>query len=91
MFSQGPPSPPLARFAADAGHLAPHTHATPTTVQGSELMRFAAAGAATLLIGGDLIVTVCQVKIAHVIAPTTPIKAIVHACIQAIPALRSVL
>ena len=47
---------------ADAGHLAPGvTHATPQTVQGSDLMRFAAAGDATLLIGGDLIVTVCQV------------------------------
>ena len=62
-----PHSPPIARFAADAGHLAPHAHATPTTVQGSELMRFAAAGDATLLIGGDLIVTVCQVSFAYMI------------------------
>ena len=53
---------PVASYAADAGHLAPKAHATPTTVQGSDLMRFAAAGDATLLIGGDLIVTVCQVN-----------------------------
>ncbi len=51
----------MATQLADAGHLAPHAHATPQTVQGSDLMRFAAAGDATLLIGGDLIVTVCQV------------------------------
>lgn len=54
-------SPTMAMQLADAGHLAPHAHATPQTVQGSDLMRFAAAGDATLLIGGDLIVTVCQV------------------------------
>lgn len=58
---QVPQSPSIANQLADAGHLAPRAHATPQTVQGSDLMRFAAAGDATLLIGGDLIVTVCQV------------------------------
>lgn len=53
----------MAMQLADAGHLAPHAHATPQNVQGSDLMRFAAAGDATLLIGGDLIVTVCQVRV----------------------------
>ncbi|KAL0018632.1 hypothetical protein WJX77_009530 [Trebouxia sp. C0004] len=55
-------SPSMANQLADAGHLAPHAHATPQTVQGSDLMRFAASGDATLLIGGDLIVTVCQAE-----------------------------
>lgn len=59
---QPPRSPPPGNLLPDAGHLAPHTHATPQTVQGTDLMRFAAAGDATLLIGGDLIVTVCQVR-----------------------------
>lgn len=59
---QPPRSPPPGNMLPDAGHLAPHTHATPQTVQGTDLMRFAAAGDATLLIGGDLIVTVCQVN-----------------------------
>lgn len=49
---------------ADAGHLAPGaTFTTPQTVQGSELMRYAAVGDATLLIGGDLTVTVFEVLI----------------------------
>ena len=61
LVSQAAGSPSRIQ-ASDAGHLAPGaTHTTPQTVQGSELMRFAAAGDATLLIGGDLIVTVCQV------------------------------
>ena len=60
---QVPRSPPPGNMLPDAGHLAPHTHATPQTVQGTDLMRFAAAGDASLLIGGDLIVTVCQVSI----------------------------
>ena len=55
----------MATQLADAGHLAPHAHANPQTVQGSDLMRFAAAGDATLLIGGDLMVTVCQVHCSH--------------------------
>lgn len=59
---QAAASPSMVNQLADAGHLAPGaTHATPQTVQGSDLMRFVAAGDATLLIGGDLIVTVCQV------------------------------
>lgn len=50
---------------ADAGHLAPGaTFTTPQTVQGSDLMRYAAVGDATLLIGGDLTVTVFEVIIA---------------------------
>ena len=53
---------------ADAGHLAPGaTYTTPQTVQGSELMRYAAVGDATLLIGGDLTVTVFEVLICLVV------------------------
>ena len=55
-------SPSMGYQVADAGHLAPGaTFTTPQTVQGSDLMRYAAVGDATLLIGGDLTVTVFEV------------------------------
>ena len=59
---QGGGSPSVGYQVADAGHLAPGaTYTTPQTVQGSDLMRYAAVGDATLLIGGDLTVTVFEV------------------------------
>ena len=45
----------------DSGHIRPH-HGGPQSVQGSGLMRVAAAGDSCLLLGGDLIVTTCQVS-----------------------------
>ena len=61
---QGGGSPSVGYQVADAGHLAPGaTYTTPQTVQGSDLMRYAAVGDATLLIGGDLTVTVFEVCI----------------------------
>ena len=45
----------------DSGHIHPH-HGGPQSVQGSGLMRVAAAGDSCLLLGGDLIVTTCQVS-----------------------------
>lgn len=59
---QGGGSPSVGYQVADAGHLAPGaTYTTAQTVQGSDLMRYAAVGDATLLIGGDLTVTVFEV------------------------------
>ena len=59
---QGGASPAVGYQVADAGHLAPGAiYTTPQTVQGSDLMRYAAVGDATLLIGGDLTVTVFEV------------------------------
>ncbi|KAL3135445.1 hypothetical protein ABBQ32_007626 [Trebouxia sp. C0010 RCD-2024] len=55
--------PSMGYQVADAGHLAPGaTFTTPQTVQGSDLMRYAAVGDATLLIGGDLTVTVFEAE-----------------------------
>lgn len=45
----------------DLGHLLPMS-ATSRNVQGSQLMRSAAEGDSALLLGGDLIVTVFQVR-----------------------------
>lgn len=65
---QGGGSPSVGYQVADAGHLAPGaTYTTPQTVQGSDLMRYAAVGDATLLIGGDLTVTVFEVLICFVV------------------------
>ena len=78
---QVPRSPPPGNMLPDAGHLAPHTHATPQTVQGTDLMRFAAAGDASLLIGGDLIVTVCQVSICYCMHLSLAMCSVQHATV----------
>ena len=64
----------------DSGHIRPH-HGGPQSVQGSGLMRVAAAGDSCLLLGGDLIVTTCQVSSCPAVAITATHHSTSSTCI----------